>query len=145
MLATVATSLLLVKSEGMLEPYAPKGTESLDPRFVEADHDWVGTNAWAAALCVNTVESEKATGAGWADLIKPVYKGMIVMPNPASSGTGFLDVSSWLQRMGEEKGWQYMDALHQNIATYAHFGSKPCTLVRGNIQLVFRLSFEPCA
>ena len=37
------------------------------------------------------------------------------MPNPASSGTGFLDVSSWLQIFGEAEGWKYMDALHENV------------------------------
>ena len=50
------------------------------------------------------------------------------MPNPASSGTGFLDVSAWLQIFGEEKGWAYMDALHKNIGSYTHSGSKPCNL-----------------
>ncbi|MFB2594141.1 putative 2-aminoethylphosphonate ABC transporter substrate-binding protein [Paracoccus sp. p4-l81] len=132
-LGTAATSLLLLKAEGMLEGYAPQGIDKLDPRFVDQDTPpaWVGTNAWAAALCVNTVEMEKAGVAvptSWADLTKPDYKGMIVMPNPASSGTGFLDVSSWLQMMGDDKGWAFMDALHQNIAAYTHSGSKPCTM-----------------
>lgn len=132
-LGTAATSLLLLKSEGMLEAYAPAGVETLDKRFVDQDAPpyWVGTNAWAAALCVNTVEIEKAGVAipkSWADLTKPEYAGMIVMPNPASSGTGFLDVSSWLQMLGEDKGWEFMDALHQNMAAYTHSGSKPCTM-----------------
>jgi iron(III) transport system substrate-binding protein len=48
------------------------------------------------------------------------------MPNPASSGTGYLQVAAWLQIMGEEGGWKYMDALHQNIAQYIHSGSAPC-------------------
>jgi iron(III) transport system substrate-binding protein len=48
------------------------------------------------------------------------------MPNPNSSGTGFLDVSSWLQLFGEDGGWDYMDRLHENIAFYTHSGSKPC-------------------
>ena len=48
------------------------------------------------------------------------------MPNPASSGTGFLDASSWMQIWGEEEAWEYMDALHENIAVYTHSGSKPC-------------------
>src|SRR5260370_31232571 len=48
------------------------------------------------------------------------------MPNPASSGTGYLTVAAWLQIMGEEAGWKYMDALHQNIAQYIHSGSAPC-------------------
>ena len=132
-LGTAATSLLMLEAEGMLEPYAPVEASALDPRFRDAGDDpyWVGTNAWSAALCVNTIEMEKAgvpIPTSWADLIKPEYQGMIVMPNPASSGTGFLDVSSWLQMMGEDAGWAYMDALHKNIATYTHSGSKPCKL-----------------
>ena len=48
------------------------------------------------------------------------------MPNPNSSGTGFLDVSSWIQIMGEDKAWTYMDDLHKNVGVYTHSGSKPC-------------------
>ncbi|NIP96168.1 MAG: putative 2-aminoethylphosphonate ABC transporter substrate-binding protein, partial [Akkermansiaceae bacterium] len=58
----------------------------------------------------------------------PVYKGHVVMPNPASSGTGFLDVSSWMQIWDEQRAWDYMDKLHENISTYTHSGSKPCKL-----------------
>ncbi|HRE21469.1 MAG TPA: extracellular solute-binding protein, partial [Rhabdaerophilum sp.] len=46
--------------------------------------------------------------------------------NPASSGTGYLQVAAWLQLMGEEKGWAFMDKLHENIAVYTHSGSAPC-------------------
>ena len=62
----------------------------------------------------------------WADLAKPVYKGHVVMPNPASSGTGYLSVASILQRMGEAEGWKYLDAIHPNMAEYTKSGSKPC-------------------
>ena len=48
------------------------------------------------------------------------------MPNPASSGTGFFDVTAWLTLWGEKGGWEYMDKLHENIAQYTHSGSKPC-------------------
>jgi iron(III) transport system substrate-binding protein len=126
-----ATSLMLLKSEGMLEPYKPKGVENLDKKFVDsaATPSWTGMDAWIAAVCVNTVEAE-AKGlpmpTSWKDLTKPVYKGHVVMPNPNSSGTGFLDVSSWLQIFGEKEGWEFMDALHENIAWYTHSGSKPC-------------------
>lgn len=126
-----ATSLLVLKSEGMLMPYAPKGVDALDPRFVDKDTPpaWVGLDAWIGALCVNTVELKNNNlnlPTSWQDLADPQYQGHVVMPNPASSGTGFLDVSAWLQMFGEDKGWEYMDALHQNIARYTHSGSKPC-------------------
>src|SRR5690606_25616065 len=57
-----ATSLLLLKSEGMFEPYAPKGVENLDPKFVDSSSppQWTGMDAWIAAICFNTVEAEKA-------------------------------------------------------------------------------------
>ena len=86
-------------------------------------------DAWVAAVCFNTVEGEKlglTPPKTWKDLTKAEYKGHVIMPNPNSSGTGFLDVSSWLQMFGEEDGWAFMDGLHANIAAYTHSGSKPC-------------------
>ena len=126
-----ATSLLLMKGEGMLEPYAPAGIDKLDPKFVDRDDPpyWVGMDAWVASICYNTVEGGKhglPVPTSWKDLTKPVYKGHLAMPNPNSSGTGFLDVSSWLQMFGSDGGWVFMDALHENINHYTHSGSKPC-------------------
>ena len=141
-----ATSLLVLKPEGLLLPYAPKGLDKLDPQFRDKDNPpaWVGMDAWVAAICFNTVEAQKKNlpkPTSWKDLTKPVYKGQIVMPNPASSGTGFLDVTSWLQLFGEAEGWKYMDALHQNVAVYTHSGSKPCTMA-GQGEYPIGISFE---
>lgn len=140
-----ATSLLVLKTEGMLEPYAPTGLDALDPKFRDGDNppSWVGMDAWVASICYNTVEGEKlglTAPTSWMDLTKPEYAGHVVMPNPASSGTGFLDVSSWLQLFGEEKGWEYMDALHANIGAYTHSGSKPCKMAAAG-ETVIGVSF----
>jgi iron(III) transport system substrate-binding protein len=143
-----ATSLLLLKSEGMLEAYAPAGVEELDPKFVDTSSPpaWTGMDAWVASVCFNTVEGEKlglTAPASWQDLTKPEYKGHVIMPNPNSSGTGFLDVSSWLQIFGEDGGWEFMDALHQNIASYTHSGSKPCKLAAaGEIPIGISFAFR---
>ncbi len=142
------TSLLLMKSEGMLEPYAPAGVELLDPKFVDKSNppSWTGIDAWVAAVCYNTVESGKLglpVPTSWKDLTNPVYKGHLIMPNPHSSGTGFLDVSSWLQMFGEDGGWAFMDALHENIARYTHSGSAPCKLAaRGEIPIGISFAFR---
>ncbi|UWQ04966.1 putative 2-aminoethylphosphonate ABC transporter substrate-binding protein [Aliiroseovarius crassostreae] len=143
-----ATSLLLLKSEGMLEPYAPAGVDKLDAKFVDGDNPpaWVGMDAWVASVCYNTVEAEKnglTPPTSWKDLTDAQYKGHVIMPNPNSSGTGFLDVSSWLQLFGEEGGWEYMDALHENIARYTHSGSKPCKLAAaGEIPIGVSFAFR---
>jgi iron(III) transport system substrate-binding protein len=145
-LGLAATSLLVLEQEGMLQPYAPRGVQQLNPRFVDTKKPpmWVGMDVWSATICFNTVEAKKRNlpkPETWKDLLKPIYRGQITMPHPASSGTGFLDVTAWLQLYGEAEGWKYMDALHENIAQYVHSGSKPCRQA-GAGEFVMGISFE---
>jgi iron(III) transport system substrate-binding protein len=126
-----ATNMLIFKNAGLLEPYAPKGLERIQPLFRDKTNPpaWVGIDIYMSAFCFNTEVAKKHNlpkPESWADLTKPAYKGHVVMPNPASSGTGYLSVASILQRMGEAEGWKYLDALNQNIAEYTKSGSKPC-------------------
>lgn len=140
------SSLLVADQKGMLEPYAPKGLENVTSRFKDerTPPHWVGMDVWMSAFCVNTTEIKKknlSIPQSWADLTKPEYKGLIVMSNPASSGTGFLSVSAMLQMKGEQEGWQYLDALDKNIAQYVHSGSKPCKLA-GSGEYPIGISFD---
>jgi iron(III) transport system substrate-binding protein len=126
-----ASSVALFDSMGMLQPYSPKGVDQIKPVFRSSKKPttWTGMDAWLAVMCYNTIEGGKKNmpkPASWADLTKPVYKDAIVMPNPASSGTGYQAVYAWLQIMGEKRGWEFMDKLHQNVAVYTHSGSAPC-------------------
>jgi iron(III) transport system substrate-binding protein len=126
-----ASSLAIFDQQGMLLPYTPKGADGIKKVFHSGKNPetWTGQDAYLSVVCFNTIEAGKVKAAkpvSWSDLTKPEYKGQIVMPNPASSGTGFLTVAAWLQLMGEEKGWKFMDDLHQNIAVYTHSGSAPC-------------------
>ena len=126
-----ASSLAVFENEGMLQPYAPKGLDKVSAKYRDPKNPpaWVGMDVYGAAICFNTVEAQKLglpKPETWKDLTKPVYKGRVVMPNPASSGTGYLDVAGWIQMWGEADAWKFMDALHQNIAQYTHSGSKPC-------------------
>ena len=126
-----ATSLLVFEKQGLLETYKPKGVEALKEVFrdTKEPYTWTGMDAYLGVICFNTAEAAKdkiATPASWKDLTKPEFKGKLVMPHPASSGTGYLTVGAWLQLMGEEEGWKFMDALHENMAIYTHSGSAPC-------------------
>ena len=129
-----ATNMLQFKNAGLLEPYAPKGLERIQPLFRDKANPpaWVGLDIYMSAFCFNTEVGKKHTlprPESWADLTKPVYKGHVVMPNPASSGTGYLSVVSVLQRMGEAEGWKYLEALDQNVAYYTRGGGGPAQLV----------------
>jgi iron(III) transport system substrate-binding protein len=126
-----ASSLLMFEKAGLLEPYRPTGAEALKPAFRDNSepYTWTGMDAYLGVVCFNTVEASKyniKAPSSWKDLLDPALKRRVVMPHPASSGTGYLMVAGWLQMMGENAGWAYMDALHENIATYTHSGSAPC-------------------
>lgn len=128
-LGLAASSLLLFKKEGLLDTYQPAGADKLKANFRSADGTYVGMDAFLGVVCYNTVEGGKAgatTPKSYQDLLDAKLKGKVVMPHPASSGTGYLMVAAWLQNMGNDAGWKFMDGLHENIAVYTHSGSAPC-------------------
>ena len=145
-MGVAATSMAIFDKEGMLQPYAPAGLARIAPQYRDPKNPpaWVGMDVWGATICFNTTEAAKRNipkPETWKDLTKPAYKGQIVMPHPASSGTGFFDVSAWLQMWGEKDGWAYMDGLHENIAQYMHSGSRPCAAAAAG-EYVVGISFE---
>jgi iron(III) transport system substrate-binding protein len=125
------TSLLIFDEQNLLQPYTPRGADALKPAFRDTKNPmtWTGMDAFLSVICYNTVEAKKRglrAPFSWQDLLSPAYKGRVVMPNPASSGTGYLTIAAWLQMMGEQKGWAFMDKIHENIGIYLHSGSAPC-------------------
>ena len=102
----------------MLEPYKPQGIDSVKTELKDPGDRWFATTGYFAAFCVNT-EVLKAknlpTPSSWQDLLNPAYKGQLIMPNPASSGTGYLQISSILQMKGEKQGWEFLHALDKNL------------------------------
>jgi len=130
---TSGLGLIALEDVGLLEPYAPKGVDKVLPKFkdTKTPPTWVANNVFETGICVNEYEIKDQNlpmPTSYEDLIKPEYKGKLVMPNPASSGTGYLTVAGILSLMGEDKGWAYLDKLHENIAMYTHSGSKPCKM-----------------
>ena len=65
----------------------------------------------------------------YADLLKPEYKGLISMPSPKASGTGYMFLKSLVNAWGEEEALAYFDALTENILQYTSSGSGPLNAV----------------
>jgi iron(III) transport system substrate-binding protein len=130
-LGVAASSILMFDERGLLESYEPAGAGELKQIFRDnrGEPTWYGMDAYVGVICYNTIEGERvgaSTPTSWEDLTSPEFEGQLVMPHPASSGTGYLTVGAWLQMMGEEEGWAFMDRLHENMAAYLHSGSAPC-------------------
>ncbi len=145
-MGVAASSLALLDVEGMLVPYAPKGMNRIPPQYRDKKNPpaWTGMDIFGTAICFNVREAAKRNlpqPKTWKDLLNPVYKGQIVMPHPASSGTGFLAVTGWQSMFGEAEAWKFMDGLHQNIAQYMHSGSRPCARAAAG-EFVVGISFE---
>jgi iron(III) transport system substrate-binding protein len=60
----------------------------------------------------------------WSDLIKPVYRGLILMSNPQYSGTAYTLIATLVQLMGEERAFEYIKQLDANVTRYAHSGAQ---------------------
>lgn len=117
----------------MLEPYVAKGVDVLPATFRDAGGKWFAPTGYMGAFCVNTARlAEKGLPMpkSWKDLENPAFKGEILMPDPNSSGTGYLHVNAVLQSLGEAAGWAQLEAVDPNMAQYTSSGSKPCKSAR---------------
>jgi len=126
--------------KGMLVPYKPKNWEKIPAHFKEPAGFWTAIDLYAAALIPNTkvlAEKNLPMPKGWHDLLNPAYKDMLIMPNPASSGTGFLQVASLLvlldpdyksKPVEQNKAWDFLEKLDKNMGQYIKSGSKPAKL-----------------
>lgn len=114
--------------------------------MVDPDHRYLVWERFSGGIIVNTkVLSEKGLPepASYQDLLKPEYKGLISMPNPKSSGTGYIFLLNLVNAMGEEQAFQYFDALSQNILQFTSSGSGPVNaLVQGEAAIGLGMTFQ---
>ena len=123
---------LQAADEGLLDDYR-------SPRFTEL-HEWAQRHAeqskfrtsgiYLGALGVgyNTEVLKKKNlpePKCWADLLDAKYADEIQIADPSSSGTAYVFLATTVQRLGEEKGFDYLKALHKNINQYTKSGIAP--------------------
>ena len=115
-------------SKGLLEPYAAREASAIPARFKHPDNMWQGVTLLTVAFAVNQkkmAELKLPPPRSWADLIDPKYKGHVVMSNPSTSGTAYLLLASHVARLGEDRMWQYYDALDKNLSQVTKSGGAP--------------------
>lgn len=107
---------------------------------------WVTWERQAGAIIVNETVLAKhglPIPHTYSDLLNPCYKGLIAMPDPKSSGTGFFFYKSWVNTMGEDAALAYVDQLRSNLKQFTESGSGPIKLLKqGEVAIGLALTFQ---
>lgn len=100
---------------------------------------------YGAVLINNNVLDKKGIAAPttYTDLLDPKYKGLIEMPDPNSSGTGYSIYSGLISLYGETEGLNYFKSLKNNVLEFTTSGSTPLKDVEsGNIGVGFGMLWQ---
>ncbi len=131
---------ILGKREGLWEAYPdPAAWRDIEARYKDGAGTWfdIGTSCFVLVGNKNLLAKKGYTMPGsWADLLDPKWKGEIVMPSPVTSGTAFMINATFLQLLGWDKGWEFLERLDKNVAHYTKSGNQPLEDVgRGEFML----------
>jgi iron(III) transport system substrate-binding protein len=114
---------------GLLENYVSANAAQLKPEFKDAAGFWTGWYTGIFGFIANTDRLTKEVGgkvpATWDDLLDPVWKGKLILPDPVKTGGGYIFIATQIFRFNkdEAKAMAYMKSLHGNIADY--IGTSP--------------------
>ncbi len=131
---------ILGKREGLWEAYPdPPAWRDIEARYKDSASTWfdVGTSCFVLVGNKNLLAKQGyKMPESWSDLLDPKWKGEIVMPSPVTSGTAFMINATFLQLMGWDKGWEFLERLDKNVAHYTKSGNQPLEDVgRGEFML----------
>jgi len=134
----------VLKAEGLIVPYKPKGWEKIPLEWhgmktKDKDGLWTVFAPWI----VTNLYNEKVLKAlqlpppkTWHDLLNPIYRGQIVTTLPYASGTMHEAVEIILQGFGEEEGWKYLRLLAAQFARFSTGSTDTTQLVcRGEVPI----------
>lgn len=114
--------------------------------LVDADNRYFPFARESACIAVNeSTLSERGLDIpqSYEDLTDPLYRGLVTMPNPKSSGTGYNFVKSLVNAWGEDEAFAYFDRLAENVYQFTSSGSGPVNaLVQGEAAIGLGMTFQ---
>lgn len=119
---------LTAKDKGLLEAYRSPKVKKFDKKFYDKKGMWTGIYVGIIGFCTNEALGVKPPKS-WDDLLKPEYRGRVVLSSPLTSGTAFTYVATLVQIMGEDEAFNYLMRLDLQMMTYTRSGSEPCKMV----------------
>lgn len=119
---------------GALEPYISPLAKNIPEYALSPNGEYTGFCILTLGIGVNTKRYAQKFSSipepkTWEDLLNPAYKGEIVLTNPIASSTAYLFVQNQLQRLGWNKGWDYLLTLAPLVGQFPTSGSAPAKLI----------------
>lgn len=92
-------------------------------------------NGGAIIINLDVIKDKGLTEpTSYEDLLGDEWKDLISMPNPKSSGTGYIFLKSLVNSWGEDEAFKYFDKLEKNIVQFTSSGSGPVNaLIQGEV------------
>lgn len=120
-----------LEEEGYLADLSEYDMTVFEDDVVRSDHYIVSERNGGAVILNPDVLQKKgiAEPTCYDDLLKPEYKGLVAMPSPKSSGTGYMFLRNLTNAWGEDKAFAYFDKLSQNVLSYPTSGSGPVNML----------------
>ena len=128
-------SFVAAKGEDLLEAYdSPNYGNLLDQaKYKDPDNYWAGIYVGSLGFCTNQSWLDANPGVepptSWNDLLKPEFTGQVLVAHPSTSGTSYTALSTILQIMGEEEGWQFAEKYAGQMLQYTKSGAAPAKFV----------------
>ncbi len=124
-------NLEIARKRGLLRPFAPDNIEKLSKDFYDGsgkEPHWVGMRIFLNCFASGEYSLNRwpfELPYSYEDLLQAKIRNGIIMPDPLSTGTGFMFVSVVLQEFGEDEGWKYLEALDKGVEYYTSDPSGP--------------------
>ncbi len=116
------------KLDGFIEPYVSVNADEIDVQFRDPEGYWHGMYVGIVGFSVNKQVLDVLglpVPTTWAELVDPMYKDLVLMSSPETSGTAYTILASLIQLMGEEEAFDYLKQLHKNVPEYPKSGGAP--------------------
>lgn len=139
-------SFIAAKEAGVLEKYdSPNYGNLIDPaKAKDPDNYWAGIYMGSLGFATNTdwlaAHPDAKAPTSWDDLLKPEFKGQIMVAHPSTSGTSYTALATILQIKGEEAGWEYIKKYAAQVSQFTKSGAAPAKFVglgEGAVAIVF--------
>jgi iron(III) transport system substrate-binding protein len=117
---------LLEANADLLEPYAPKEIDQVDPAFISSQA-WIPYTGIVTVVMANTQKLQPdAFPKTWLDLADPRFKGQISSAGADKSGSAYIQLATILTIYGDtEEGWQKYASIFKNFNIAGSSGAVP--------------------